>query len=180
MFDLYSSPNMMHILKVRANCASDSLSSCEGQTPSVCQGEHVYCIVLCHNPLPPCAVVIKMNKNWKSRYMWGAASDTIFKCKKCLYSRNSWADFSSEEWMKGMCSNGVGCSKRQSSMRDEEHSWHQSLSLMTEWNLQKKQFTVSTPEKIFSQLECEECPRDKRHCTGLAKRLASDLFDKGV
>jgi hypothetical protein len=42
----------------------------------------------------------------------------------------------------------------------------------------KKRFTVSEPEEIFGQPEYEECPRDKRHCTGLAERLSSDLFQQ--
>jgi len=65
LFDLYSSPNMMHIQKIRADCASDSLSSYAGHTPSVCQREHVCYIPWCHNPFPPFAVVIKDKQKLK-------------------------------------------------------------------------------------------------------------------
>jgi len=65
LFDLYSSPNLMHLQKIGADCASDSLSSCAGRTPTVCQRELVYYIPWCHILFPPFAVVIKDKQKLK-------------------------------------------------------------------------------------------------------------------
>ena len=60
---------------------------------SVCQGEQAYCLVRCHTFFLTFPVVIKdENENRKTRYLWSADGDMVFKSWKFSPDWNLHAD----------------------------------------------------------------------------------------
>ena len=67
-------------MKVPRRRAGDAHTSCEGHSSSICQAEHMYCVVRCQMFFLPFAAHVKdEHENRKSRYLWCATGDTIFK-----------------------------------------------------------------------------------------------------
>jgi hypothetical protein len=95
-----------HIKKVRTDCACDACTSCEGHASSACQGEHVFCIILCHDFFT--VTVVNRWTQISKISLWIMVTDTVFKsCFTSLLLKY----MVKEKWMKGMRGN-VSSSKK--------------------------------------------------------------------